>query len=395
VIDALRNRALNILGQTQHMFSPGINVDKYLSIVAEMIAVGTAASGVVIFLKDESAKLFKVKTSYGDFKTEHEKLCLSFCDISNIIIIGEGTEAPVKLQQKIAGTGLTSLMSLPMTVKGENIGFIQCLRSAGNKPFAEADKNFAAVISWWSAVALDNINLFHKVEEQRMHVDELLHEVSHAQENERKRVAIEIHDGVAQWMVGATFGIKACSQLISESRLTELQTELAKIGQTLQKSVRELRRTIANLRPLALEENGFDKAIGQVVKPLLEDGIGCELQIDKELPALTFPQETTIYWIIQEALSNVRSHSAASHAIINIASGDGHLNVTVKDNGSGFNPEETIKSAIPLEHMGLLGMYERVRLLSGNMHIESHPGTGTTISVSLPLTVNETVDATT
>lgn len=367
VLDALRDRALNILGQAQHLFTPGIDIDKYLGVVAEMSAIGTSADYVCISLKDKDG--FRSHARHGAPKPGWEDLCTEAAAVTSSTHVCEGANHP--LLPRLTASGASALLTVPLKAGEETVGAIHHLRLESKKPFADSDTNFAAVVGWWIGVALENQRLFQRVEQQRHHVDDLLQEVSHAQENERKRVAIEIHDGVAQWMVGANYGIKACAALVSQSRLTELQAELARISQTLQKSVRELRRTMANLRPLALEEGGLSTAIRQVLQPL------------------TFPQETTTYWILQEALTNIRSHSGAREVDIHFSVQDNIVTVAVNDDGKGFNPEQTIRSAIPLEHMGLLGMQERARLLGGNLSIASQAGRGTTVNFSFPLSARE------
>ncbi len=389
IIDTLRSRTLDMLCQATNLLTPGIDIDKYLQIVAEMSAIGTAADCVAISLKNERSGDLQVKTRYGESKTAWEKLCTQVTLIDEPAIINPGTDT--RADEQLAAAGVSSLMRLPLTVKGEASGVITCVRSLEKKPFTESDKNFASVLAWWGGVALENTKLFRQVEQQRVRVENLLEEVSQAQENERKRVAIEIHDGVAQWMVGATYSIKACAQLVSESRLVELEAELAKIGQTLQKSVRELRRTIANLRPLALEEGGLETAIRQVVQPLIEQGITCQLHVDSRMPPLSFPQETTTYWILQETLSNVRTHAHATSVEIHLGVKNSMMTMTVTDNGRGFDATDVIKNAIPLEHMGLLGMQERARLLGGVLNIVSETGRGTMVELSFPLTAPEPI----
>ena len=224
-----------------------------------------------------------------------------------------------------------------------------------------------------------------KVQEQRRHVEALLHEISLAQENERRRVAIQIHDGVAQWMVGACYGIKALSTLISESRLAELEAELAKIEHTLQRSVTELRRTIANLRPLPLEEVGLTEAIRHAAAQLSEAGITAHIEVDEELPELSFAEETTTYWIVQEILTNIRNHSRATEVWLRLRSQNGSLLLEVSDNGQGFDPDEVMSNTITLEHMGLTGMQERARLLGGQLTIRSKPGEGTVVTFTFPV----------
>ncbi|MEE9399726.1 MAG: sensor histidine kinase, partial [Dehalococcoidales bacterium] len=217
---------------------------------------------------------------------------------------------------------------------------------------------------------------------QQHHLEKLLHEISFAQENERRRVAIEIHDGVAQWIVGASYDINACSALIAEHRFAELELELANIKKTLQRSVKELRRAIANLRPLPLEEMGLTGALGQATKVLGDEGIRCQTEVDEELPKLTMAEETTTYWIIQEILTNIRNHSKATDVSVHIRCHDRNVLVEVSDNGQGFDPDVVMNSGIKLGHMGLLGMKERAELLGGYLHINSHPGEGTSIGFS-------------
>ncbi|MDD5191231.1 MAG: sensor histidine kinase, partial [Dehalococcoidales bacterium] len=216
-------------------------------------------------------------------------------------------------------------------------------------------------------------------------VDNLLNELLFAQENERKRVAIEIHDGVAQWMVGASFGIKACSTLISESRLVELEAELNKIRETMKKSVTELRRAIFNLRPIPLQEMGLIPAIGQTTGALREEGVECRIEAEDNLPPLSLAEETTAYWIIQESLSNIRKHASATNVVIRVRFQGQEMRVEIRDDGDGFDTEAVINSTMMLEHMGLIGMQERAKLIGGTVSIESNPGKGTAVSLRFPV----------
>lgn len=394
VAENFRNKALMTLGQASHLLTPGIDIDKFLNIAAEMSAAATSADYVSLITRNEKSPEYRVRARHGEPADVWDSLCSQLAGATEPILIDVGSESHLELVNRLKEAGAGALMMVPLVIKGEAAGNINLIRKQGKAPFAASDMSFSAVLGWWCNIALENYRLFDQMEQQREHVENLLQEVSHAQENERKRIAIEIHDGVAQWMVGAAYGIKACSALISQSRLAELEAELAKIGQTLQKSVRELRRTMANLRPLALEEGGLVSAIQRVTQPLLDEGIDCRLEVGNDLPTLAFAQETTTYWILQEAITNIRSHAAANRVAININVRDGQLHATVNDNGIGFDAEEIIKHAIPLEHMGLLGMQERARLLGGTITIDSHPGHGTTVSFAFPVSSYGLINAT-
>jgi two-component system sensor histidine kinase DegS len=226
-------------------------------------------------------------------------------------------------------------------------------------------------------------------------MERLLEELRVAQDNERRRVAVEIHDGVAQWMVGASYGIKAIGNLISEQRLADLELEMTKINDTVQTSIKELRRAISNLRPLPLEELGLTASLSRTTESLKEDNIECHIEIDDDLPQLTPAQESTTYWIVQEILSNIRKHSGASEVTARIQYHDNEFSVEVNDNGQGFSPEQVINSESRLVHLGLLGMKERAELLGGRLDITSEKGKGTSVSFTFPVSSLETVEAAT
>ena len=183
-------------------------------------------------------------------------------------------------------------------------------------------------------------------------------------------------------MVGASYDIKTCSNLISESRFTDLELGLTKIRKTLQRSIKELRLAIANLRPLPLEEIGLVGTFHQALEVLHEEGIRCHIEVQGELPKLTLAQEKITYWIVQECLTNIRRHSKASDVNLLIQFGDNTVSVEVNDNGQGFEPNQVMNSTIPLGHIGLLGMKERAELLGGPLSINSKPGKGTSIRFS-------------
>ena len=238
-----------------------------------------------------------------------------------------------------------------------------------------------------------NARLFSSCQEQCLHPERLLDGIHLAQENERRRLSAEIHDGVVQEMTGAYYRTRACSNLISKSSSGDLKAELTHIEKTLQGSVRELRRIIANLHPLALEELGLVDALHRAVDALNEEGIKCHIEVDEILPKLTPAEESTTYRIVQEALTNIRKHSKATEVSLYLYFGDNTVSVEVSDNGQGFNPNEVevVNSKIPLRHMGLIGMKERAKLLGGYLSINSHPGEGASIGLTFPISSRLTV----
>ena len=180
-------------------------------------------------------------------------------------------------------------------------------------------------------------------------------------------------------------GIKACSTLISESRLAELEIELNKIRETMQKSVKELRRAISNLRPIPLQEIGLVPAICEIIESLNQEGMKCSVETDEQLPVMSLAEETAIYWIVQESISNIRKHSNATEVTVKLHACDGGIKIEICDNGIGFKTDVILNSSLMLEHMGLVGMQERAKLIGGSMNVDSTPGAGTSVILSIPV----------
>ena len=233
-------------------------------------------------------------------------------------------------------------------------------------------------------VTLVDAGLPARAERQHRQIQELLQEVSFAQQNERKRVGITIHDGAAQWMTAAFYGVSTCNALLSESRLSELETELARVQKILRRSVTELRRAIADLRPLPLEELGLISAIRKAAETLEEEGIACHAEFDGDVPELTLTEETSTYWMVQEILTNVRNHSGAASVSLRARFRDDRVSVEVSDDGQGFNPVETTNGETRRQRLGIVGMQERVKLLGGDLTIDSGTGRGATIAFDFP-----------
>jgi signal transduction histidine kinase len=181
-------------------------------------------------------------------------------------------------------------------------------------------------------------------------------------------------------MVGALYRINACRQNISPLKSSDLGDELNNIATTLKQSVGELRRIIADLRPPPLEKLGLVPALHQVMSALEEDGITCHFKAYGEPPKLTPCEEKAVFGIGQEALNNIRKHSGASSAHLNLWFQDDTVSVEVIDNGRGFNPEDMIDNRVRPDHIGLLSMKDRAELIGACLKIDSHSDEGTSIS---------------
>ena len=226
-------------------------------------------------------------------------------------------------------------------------------------------------------------------EERRMqnNLRYYLNQITRAQEEERKRIARELHDDTAQ----ALFAISRQMDNfirdnvgLSHQQRTVLQDIRQRIGVSLQ----GIRRFSQDLRPSIIDDLGLLPAVQWLVKQKSEDsGIDIELKILGKEQRLLPEMELILFRVVQEALTNAGKHAQATAAGVNLEFTDSQVAVTIRDNGKGFQLPDTVGDLSHSGKLGLVGMHERVSLLSGSLDIQSQPGKGTTVKVSVPLKI--------
>lgn len=207
-----------------------------------------------------------------------------------------------------------------------------------------------------------------------------------AQEEERSRVAREIHDGPAQTLSNIVLKAEICEKLI-DTDINRAKEELKILKKIVRDSLVDVRRIMYALRPMSLEDIGLIPTLKKYMdKFSTETGIiinfqirGVEKEINDENLTLT------IFRVVQEALNNVRKHSGAKTASVRIEFTPSNVVLTVSDKGKGFDIENIkVDKDDNMGGFGLFSIKERIELLDGTMEIKSCPGKGTTISVILP-----------
>lgn len=204
----------------------------------------------------------------------------------------------------------------------------------------------------------------------------VLRRLIEVQERERQLVSYEIHDGLAQYLAGAAMQLEALLHEQGEAASPLLITAL----RLVRAAAEESRRLIGGLRPPALDELGIVDAIESLIADARIEIPTVEFTHD--LPGERLPPdlETTIFRVVQESLSNARKHSRARSARVALSREGRAVRVVVRDEGRGFDP-----NAVPDDRFGLEGIRQRCRLAGAEPRIESAPGRGTTIEVTLPV----------
>lgn len=205
-----------------------------------------------------------------------------------------------------------------------------------------------------------------------------------AQEEERKRVAREIHDGPAQSMANIVMRAEFCLKLL-ELNPELVRNELTALQNLVRQSLQDVRKIIFDLRPMVLDDLGLVPAVKRYLEEFKNrDSINYEFILLGQERRLDTTLEVAVFRIIQEALNNIKKHAGASFVLVKLELARARINVSVKDNGCGFTPE-TVLPRPDGSGYGLRGIRERLQLLNGGIKIHSAPGKGTELSFWVPV----------
>jgi two-component system sensor histidine kinase UhpB len=209
-------------------------------------------------------------------------------------------------------------------------------------------------------------------------------QIIRAQEEERKRVARELHDETSQVLTSLLISLAVVEKSVTSP---EAHERIAETRVLAHQTLRAIRNLSIDLRPSALDDLGLLPALRWYVKEYQQKtSTEVNLQASGIKERLSSEMETVLYRIVQEALTNVAKHAHAHKVSINLEGDAKAITATITDDGQGFDIEKLQKA--PGQERGgwgLVGMYERAQLLGGTLDIESHPGHGTTIRAWLPL----------
>ena len=271
---------------------------------------------------------------------------------------------PVKLREELVGA-----IALSSRVSGE--GYT-------NKDIRTLEEA-AGQMAMWVANAL----VLSTSAAQRVRLEQLLDRSVRAQEAERRRLAVELHDSPVQWLTSAAYHIEACLESFRRGDRDSVGSQLMQVRGTLDRALTELRQTAAALHPPELEQVGLVKALAQHTAIFERDTeIPTNFAARGGVPRLPAPIELAVYRVVQEALSNVRKHARAREAEVRMGLHNGAFWAVIRDDGVGFDADDG--SLARVGHLGLAGMEERAHALGGTLGIQSSPGEGTQVTLLIP-----------
>jgi signal transduction histidine kinase len=273
-------------------------------------------------------------------------------------------------QAAVRRLGVTTALYIPLVVHGRAVGVVAAHDKAGGDPrFGDEDLRLAESLAARAAIALD---LSERVSR------DAVRRVVEGQEHERKRLARELHDETGQALTSILLGLKTLEQSESE----EGRERVAALRELVVSTLQDVRRLAVELRPAALDDFGLAPALERLVEThRMRDGTVIDVEVRLE-PSERLPAEveTTVYRIVQEALTNIARHADATRISVLVARKNGSVVAVIEDDGSGFDP-----AAVGDDSLGLAGIRERIALLGGRLRLETAPGKGTTLAAEVPL----------
>ncbi len=208
-----------------------------------------------------------------------------------------------------------------------------------------------------------------------------------AQEEERKRIAREIHDGPAQSLANIVLRTEIAERMLLKKEFELVQNELIDLKSQVRSGLEEIRKIIFNLRPMALDDLGLVPTLRKFTQDFEEKSkIRTVFELSGKELRLPSAMEAAIFRLVQEAFSNVLKHARATHVSLDIQFKQHEIAIAIQDNGVGFSVSHVNRPTSRNAHFGLVGMRERVELIEGRMVIDSQPGQGTKIFIDIPTT---------
>lgn len=274
--------------------------------------------------------------------------------------------------------GVKSIVGVPIVNRDRTFGAMCVMTVERQKAFSERDVAVLTGIGRQAGIAVENAYLYENLRYYARRITQ-------AQENERKRIARELHDDTIQSLIALSRRLEGLAT--SQEQLPNgASARIRELWEQTGEMVRRVREFSQNLRPSVLDDLGLLPTLEELTADVERQmGLKTEFHASGERRRLSSEVELTIFRIAQEALSNVRRHARATRLTTTVELSDTAVRLRIEDDGIGFRPPKLTDDLRAEDGLGLIGMHERVRLLGGSLRIESEPGVGTAVIAEVPL----------
>ncbi len=299
-------------------------------------------------------------------------------------LMADGLLEPILPDHGIALHTLTSggdwYVGIPLGESGGLAGGLVLGIQPNMSVLSQRDVALLETVGSQLSIAIENATRYGEAQARETLRGELLHQVVSAQESERQRIARELHDGTGQALTALGLGFAAASENMRHNP-TLAAAQLAELKTMSTQALQELRDLIVDLRPSLLDDLGLVPALQSQVQSFTQrTGVQADFVLNGRRQRVQPEIETIVYRIAQEALTNVTKHAQARRVTVQIGFDEHELHLEVRDDGRGFDAANGRRQV-----WGLLGMQERVALVGGSCVVQSQPGQGTAVQVTIPI----------
>jgi len=280
-------------------------------------------------------------------------------------------------------TGLLtrSVVCVPLKIRNKTIGVLEVLNKRSDQGFDPEDLGLMITTANQAAIAIENARLYQSLREERDRIIQV-------QEDVRRQVARNLHDGTVQYLSAITMGIDHMERLF-EFKPEAAKSELAALRDLTRQATHQARLALFELRPLIFETKGLVPALEAYVQQMEgSEDFDIHLDAPAPLPSLDAAAARTVFVIVQEAVTNAKKHANPRDVWLRLSRVEDWLQVVVEDNGKGFDVERINREYDRKGSIGILSMKERAELIDGTLEIKSStekPETGTQVILKVPL----------
>lgn len=391
-----RERELTLIYQTAQHITQLQSLSELLPRLVAEVSKTFNYNSMGILLVDKATNELVVRATIGLQREKHLGFRLPITDRPEGGIVGwvayrgePYLAADVRQTPRYIKTveEIRSELAVPLKIKDEVIGIVD-VQSVSVNGVTEKDRFILTTLASQIAIAVENARLYEEVARARTEtqrkadqLQRLLARTVDLQEEERRRIAADIHDSVIQLIYGALYETQGTLQRLPRSAIAT-QLDLENIQASLKQAISEIYKAVYDLWPASLDEMGLFPSLRSYLVQYEEGaGIRCKLRIQGNPIRFTPAARIAIFRILQEALYNIRKHARATAAEVIFKFQAGRVKVMVRDDGVGFNQEQVLDEQ---QHLGLISMRERAENIGGRFIIESDLGQGSLLIWEFP-----------
>lgn len=400
-------KRLAALNEVSAIVSQSLELEDVLNVATDKVREVMSLEVALVFLLDEESQELELKTYRGvseEFTAGLKGLKVGegfngrVAQTGEPLLVEDASQDPRLTREVVKREGIQAALIVPLKAKGKVVGTLS-VAGRGPRQFHLEEIDLLSHIANHIGVAVDNARLYQKerlmakqiardaIAEKQMqeNLRFYLQQVTKAQEEERKRIALELHDDTAQELVALSRKLDSLTSSAAHLSPQDI-SYLEELRRHTDKILDGVRRFSQDLRPSILDDLGLVPALEWLTSDLTNHfGIAIGIGLFGSPYRLPPDTELVLFRIAQEALRNVWKHSEASRAWVTVEFDEAKTILTVKDNGKGFELPKRVGDLASTGKLGLAGMQERAQLIGGMLTLHSEPGKGTTVAVEVPI----------